>query len=213
MDDYISKPIQVPELIAALNRTQVRAGWDRGQGAGVRKQTWTDHPLTSAIQQPTVSDAAVSSNQRLEKRQFPASSNQQPVSKREDTTCGTPLPALDRDVLHRLHESLGRRADQKLSALLASFYESAPRLLTEAQQALDTDDRETLNRAAHTLKSTCAIMGATALSEMARSLEFDTKIEIPPDATERVKRLAAAYTEAKSALETAHAEMTQNKKS
>jgi HPt (histidine-containing phosphotransfer) domain-containing protein len=59
--------------------------------------------------------------------------------------------------------------------LLDSFHESAVRLLAEMSQALAVGDRETLHRAAHTLKSTAAAIGALRLSGLARDLEAGTR--------------------------------------
>ncbi len=165
MNDYLSKPIQVPELVAALNRTQLPA---------VAEVCEPDAGTTSADGQATT-----------------------------QTQAPCALPTLDHAVFRHLRESLGRRADQKLATLLESFYECGPRLLDEARRALDAQDRETLHRAAHTLKSTAAAMGAALLSDIARELEMQTKTAIPADAHDQLARAEAAYAEAKVALDEA----------
>ncbi|MBN2004085.1 MAG: response regulator [Anaerolineae bacterium] len=169
MNDYLSKPIQVPELVAALNRTQSPA---------VR----TD--ACEANAEITGADAHATPQ-----TEFPCA-----------------LQTLDREVLRRLRTSLGRNAEKKLATLLESFYESGTRLLAEARRALNNRDRETLNRAAHTLKSTAATMGAVILSNVARELEMQTKVTIPEDAPDRLAHIEAAYSEAKTALDEANSE-------
>jgi len=106
-----------------------------------------------------------------------------------------------------LYASLGRRAEQKLATLVASFTESAADLLAEARQALADGDRETLNRAAHTLKATAAMMGAQALSELARELEWATKESIPTVAADWLVRAETEYIQAKAALVAAQQEV------
>ncbi|HNT74269.1 MAG TPA: Hpt domain-containing protein [Anaerolineae bacterium] len=104
---------------------------------------------------------------------------------------GAALPTLDFDEFQKLYTSLGRRADQKLATLVASFIQSATDLLAEAREALAVGDRETLHRAAHTLKATAAMMGAPALSGLARDLEWATKERLPPTAVDELTRVEA----------------------
>jgi len=163
MNDYLSKPIQVPELVAALNRTRL--------------------PVVVDVCEPDAQSADA-------------------AAQAAPPAPGA-FPVLDREVFQHLRASLGRRADQKLATLLESFYECGPRLLTEARRALEAQDRETLHRAVHTLKSTAAAMGALFLSNIARELEMQTQASIPADVPERLARAEAAYAEAKSALEQA----------
>jgi len=116
-------------------------------------------------------------------------------------TAVSPAPLLSVAVLKNLHTSLGRRADQKLATLIASFYESAERLLREMQQAFDCADRETLHRAAHSLKSTAASMGALSLSDLARTIEYATADAIPDTAGGLIAQAVALYPQVKAALE------------
>ncbi len=120
---------------------------------------------------------------------------------------GAALPTLDFDEFQKLYTSLGRRADQKLATLVASFIQSTTDLLAEAREALAVGDRETLHRAAHTLKATAAMMGAPALSGLARDLEWATKERIPADATEGLARVAAEHGRARAALIAAQQEL------
>ncbi len=114
-----------------------------------------------------------------------------------------PAPVLDVAVLHNLKMSLGRRGDAKLRTLIASFYESTPRLIAEAIQAWSDNKMPELERAAHTLKSTCATMGAMALSDLARILEFQAREGVMEDIDGLVSRLEEEYRRVRAALDAA----------
>ena len=190
MDDYLSKPIRVPELVAALNRTPAWEGPGELRQNVVAKEemapvTPLPTPKSVHVHDATDEDEAPSLNADPRQTQPPA-------------------PQLDLDTFNRLYQSLGKRAPGKLKTLLASFYESGPRLLTEARQALASENRERLNRAAHTLKSTSAIMGAVPLMETARELEYMTKQTIPAEAAEWLLRAEQLYPQVTAALDVAY---------
>lgn len=112
-----------------------------------------------------------------------------------------PPVILDRAVLQQLEISLGKRGAQKVRILIESFYESAERLLAQARQALTTGDRETLHRAAHTLKSTSAAIGAATLAAHAQELEAATAADLPATAAAQIERAAADYAAVREVLQ------------
>jgi CheY-like chemotaxis protein len=118
-----------------------------------------------------------------------------------ETGGGGPLPVLKAAVVRDLQKSLGRRGGEKVQELIDSFYESCDRLLKEARQALLAGRLEELERAAHTLKSTSATMGALVLSALAQDLEALVRAGEIGDALERIEQLETAYCEAQRALE------------
>ncbi|MBN2004854.1 MAG: response regulator [Anaerolineae bacterium] len=157
MNDYLTKPIRVPQLIAALNRAQA--------------------PGAAGLEPPE-----------------PVA----PVAKH------TPQPlSLDTQVLRNLYASLGRKAGAKLTSLVAVFHESAARLLDEMQQALEHGQVEALHRAAHTLKSTSATIGAEALATLARTLEDATCDAIPENAAALAAAARTEYEQMRLALDAA----------
>ncbi len=127
MDDYVSKPVQVKQLVAALRKSVQQA----------------EEVGSPALPEVTAVEAEA--------------------------------PVLDRKVLEQLKASLGRRADKKLRVLIDSFYESTDRLRAEVRGAWEQRAMEELERAAHTLKSTSATMGAMLLSQVARTVEFQAR--------------------------------------
>ncbi|MEZ4436082.1 MAG: response regulator [bacterium] len=120
MDDYISKPIMVRELVAALERAA------------------PDAPAT-------------------------------PTTLRDTLTGGA---AIDAAAWSRLLDLLGDDRAHKLPAIIDEFIQTSRASITEARAALDADDLDVLHRAAHTLKSTSASVGAAALTRAAAQLEL-----------------------------------------
>jgi len=166
MDDYLSKPVQIGDLIRALTE---RAG---PEGVGAE---WAG--LKAA---PT-------------RR---ASTGIAPTAPPESE-----LPVIDTGALKRLKTTLGKQTDELMPALIANFCLDAPRLILEAQQALAQGMADEVRRAAHTLKSTSATFGATALSDLARQLEYLARDGALEGAQELLEQIQAAYERTWAALE------------
>ncbi|MEA3203382.1 MAG: hypothetical protein QOI63_1057 [Thermoplasmata archaeon] len=79
-------------------------------------------------------------------------------------------PAVDEAVLRALLDDMGGDVEV-VKELVQSYLGEAPRLLAEARQALAAADALTLQRAAHTLKSTSATFGALQLAEASKAIE------------------------------------------
>jgi HPt (histidine-containing phosphotransfer) domain-containing protein len=80
-------------------------------------------------------------------------------------------PVLDRSVMAELREIL----EGDLDAIVAEYLRDAPRLVGEATAALAAGDSATLRRAAHSLKSTSAALGARALSWVCSKVEASAR--------------------------------------
>jgi len=96
---------------------------------------------------------------------------------------------------------LGKQTDTLMPGLIANFCVDAPRLILEAKQALAQGQAEVVRRAAHTLKSTSATFGASALSELARQLEFRAGDEQLEGAEALLEQIQAVYERTWAALE------------
>lgn len=90
--------------------------------------------------------------------------------------------SLDPDTVSSLLESVG--GDREFVAeLFATFAEEAPQLMETIAAGMVSADFGELRRAAHTLKSTSASLGALRLSEVSRELEEAGRTESRPDAS------------------------------
>jgi PAS domain S-box-containing protein len=175
MDDYVSKPIQVNELISALNRA----------------------PL-SIVNGPMLSQSTGS----VEPKGHPPSKG--PSAKRSESATDGVQPSahvLDASALERLRETLGKQAELLFPTLVKSFIDDGTRLLSEASQALQQKNAQDLRRAAHTLKSNGATFGAMMLSTVAKQLEQLGREGQFEGAVELIERAGREFVKAKTELE------------
>jgi PAS domain S-box-containing protein len=87
----------------------------------------------------------------------------------------------------------GLGGDEFLTEVIDTFVADAPELLATLRRTLDTPDAEELRRAAHTLKSNGATLGADEFTELCRELEDRAKRSELEGATELVDRIERAY--------------------
>ncbi len=152
MDDYVSKPIRVEELVAALSRCQPRP------------ETATLSPESTSL-----------------------------------TTHHSPLTTsvIDPSALERLNATLG---EEFVGELIDAFLEDAPKLVVSMRQSLEKRDAVTLGRAAHTLKSNAANLGAMGLSGLCKELEEIGKQGVLDGADERVTQVEAEHEKVQATL-------------
>jgi PAS domain S-box-containing protein len=175
MDDYVSKPIQVNELISALNRT----------------------PL-SIFNGPMLSQSTGS----VEPKEHPPSKGQSAnISESATDEVQPSAQVLDASALERLRDTLGKQADILLPTLVKSFIDDGTRLLNEASRALQQKNAQDLRRAAHTLKSNGATFGAMMLSTVAKQLEQLGREGQFEGAAELIERAGREFVKAKTELE------------
>ncbi|MBW4576092.1 MAG: response regulator [Aphanothece sp. CMT-3BRIN-NPC111] len=144
MDDYISKPIRVEQLVTALEKCQPR----------------THIPTPTQL----------------------------------------PVAAIDAKVLQELRDLGGEDDSNFLAEVIGSYLEDAPKLLEDISEAILQGDPISLERAAHTLKSTSASVGATALSQLCFELEAMSRIGVIKGITTSMSNIEAEYEKAKAAL-------------
>ena len=141
MDDYLTKPIRVGELVAALNNSRARR----------------------------------------------ASGEQNPMSQ----------PVLDSAVLDQLIADTDR---EFAAELVTTYLDDSPKLVADMRQALAEGSAPNFQRAAHSLKSNSASLGALGLSAQAKALEMLGRSGQLDGAAEKLDELAAGYAEVESAL-------------
>jgi CheY-like chemotaxis protein/HPt (histidine-containing phosphotransfer) domain-containing protein len=155
MDDYVSKPVRVKELMEALRKCQ---------------------PLT------TRTDGSL-----------PA-----PETVPQATAVGSSTgDAIDGAVLEEFRAMMGEVA----SELIGLFLEDTPKLLADLRGAVVQKDAKGLERAAHSLKSSSATLGAMTLSALCQELEVMGRASTLGNAAEKVAQVEAEYERVKAALE------------
>ena len=80
-----------------------------------------------------------------------------------------------------------------MQELVDTFLDEGAKMVPQLRSALAAGDRRTLDRIAHSMKSTSATFGAMDLSHMCRNLEADSERAIPADAEPRVAAIVAEW--------------------
>jgi histidine phosphotransfer protein HptB len=75
---------------------------------------------------------------------------------------------IDPQVFEELKSALG---DDYIIELLDTWYEEAPKIMSEMRVSLSQNDSEIFRRSAHALKSNAASFGATHLAALCKELE------------------------------------------
>lgn len=109
---------------------------------------------------------------------------------------------INMETIESLRE-LGGDDDPGLVLELIDLYlQDAPDRINEIKQALETADFDLLERAAHTLKSSSANIGALGLSSMCAELEALARTNEVSDATDRTVAAVNSFAEVEKALST-----------
>ncbi len=109
--------------------------------------------------------------------------------------------AVDAHAPEHVWSILGADAPGLLSELIGTFITDTPKLRETMRQALEQGDVRTLQRAAHTLKSSSGIVGAKALSKHCEDLEMLCRSGSIVGAPALVARIDAEYEDLRGALE------------
>jgi CheY-like chemotaxis protein/HPt (histidine-containing phosphotransfer) domain-containing protein len=121
------------------------------------------------------------------------------------TTIESAPAELDAKAIRNLRMLAGSHDPGFLTALIDDYLVNAASLLQTMRSAVSAHDVHTLNRTAHTLKSSSASYGAPGLSVLCRELEIYTRLGKLDGAEERLQRIEAEFARVKAALELLHA--------
>jgi CheY-like chemotaxis protein len=149
LDDYISKPIQVAELMQVIEMHQLRS-----------------RPAASA----GASAAALQLDWSYERDRLKVG-----------------------DTIRQASPLLSRAAQSLLPDLVERFLEDSADLLNVMASAAALGDGRAIERAAHRLKSSSALVGAPMLSELCDQLEQAIRTNAPIDLQEQVDRIAIEF--------------------
>jgi HPt (histidine-containing phosphotransfer) domain-containing protein len=111
--------------------------------------------------------------------------------------------SLDDGALKNLRDLGG---DEFLGEVIDAFLADAPELVATLRRSLDEGSSEELRRAAHTLKSNGATLGASEFAELCRTLEARAKAGKLDGAGELVERIEQEYGALRDALEALRSE-------
>ena len=120
--------------------------------------------------------------------------------------------SVDMEKLERLRSSMSKLGAQAFAELIHSYLGEAEYRVAQMQQALSQSNLADLQLAAHTLRSSSALVGATHLSQLCQELETSIRTESElergqsPNVYQMLSQIVAEYNGVKSRLETELAE-------
>ncbi|MEG4120464.1 Hpt domain-containing protein, partial [Microcoleus sp. N9_B4] len=198
MDDYLSKPIAIEQLVRALLACKSRSNsaFDRLQPIVCLDAPAEEIEGTSELQ--VRSNVAVAGNPQLTIPNSPA-------------VVDWGASNLDR-ALSQSHDSLspkiieGLREVEALDEAIEIYLETAPELLRGISMALCNADPLALRRSAHSLKSISGTLGAFRLFELCEELEIMGRMgtnanqPLPDPASALLEEVEAEYQRVETAL-------------
>ncbi len=113
---------------------------------------------------------------------------------------GTP-PAVDPSALEALRALQAPGAPDIRERVIGLYLQQTPQQLSELRSALDRRETSAVARAAHTVKSSSANVGAVRLSALCRELESVAGEKDAPDVGPRVNAIEAEYARVERELE------------
>ena len=108
--------------------------------------------------------------------------------------------AVDPKTLQALREMIGEHDSGLLVEVIDNYLADSPQLLQAIVKAVGKGNRNELKQSTHTLRSTSAMLGATALAQLCRELERLNLAEALPHAQALISRIEAEYERVKAEL-------------
>jgi HPt (histidine-containing phosphotransfer) domain-containing protein len=106
-------------------------------------------------------------------------------------------PLIDEATIDELRSTLG---DDFLPELINTYLQETPLLIQDLQQALKDGNAPAFTRAAHSIKSSSASLGALGFSAQAKELEMTGKAGDLSQASAKVSELVNAYPDLEQAM-------------
>lgn len=150
MDDYISKPVRLERL------AQLLAECGSCSPSSVEPNLTAPHLITNRGRSPSEQCLQQIEEKKAGKKVL----GTEPVT-----------PLLEQNVQQALHQ-LAQGGDDFQQELIECYCKHLPTLLDKIQEAIATEQPPILERAAHSLKSNSASLGAAVLAELAQEMEY-----------------------------------------
>jgi HPt (histidine-containing phosphotransfer) domain-containing protein len=192
MNDYVSKPVRVNELMAALSRgAQARGSGDaRRETRDARRGGGDGRPETGEGTEEAREQEIVGKVEAVTIEEQAKIRNLKPETQ----------TVLDPAAIGTLLEVIGGEREL-LVELIDSFLETAPPLLARLHHGVAQGNAAEVRAAAHTIKSSSQDFGATRLAELCQTLEDMGKASRLTGAAELAAQVEAEYRQVKSAVE------------
>ena len=182
MDDYLSKPFNREQLRAKLQHWLPQNG-AANDAHGAPSPLLSQHPSSEPAS--GVEEASPQHDAR------PPAATVVPI-------VSPPATVFDINAL----ESIRALQPGLLPRIINLYFDSAPKLLADMRQALGQGDHVLLTRAAHTLKSSSANLGALQLTHLCKEMEMAARAQNLDQAPGRIADMEQEYVSVQNFLRT-----------
>jgi HPt (histidine-containing phosphotransfer) domain-containing protein len=117
-------------------------------------------------------------------------------------------PILDQGVLQSLEELGGDDDPDLFVELIDLFLQDAPHRIDELRRGLEQGDVKLLERAAHTLKSSSANVGALPLSALCKRMEEHARRNVRTELPDLLERALRMWSRVEAALRATRSQRT-----
>jgi HPt (histidine-containing phosphotransfer) domain-containing protein len=117
-----------------------------------------------------------------------------------ETVQSMPHPVIDQKVLDGIRALQEEGKDDLLNKVIMIFLNDSPERLKELRKAVNSGDAPSINRIAHTLKSSCANLGALNLSSHFKEMEAMGRTNSIEYAPQLLSQIESEFLAAEAAL-------------
>ncbi|NHC35623.1 response regulator [Scytonema millei] len=196
MDDYLTKPVKIEHLAQALSQCHPVEDGSRESGAGSREKRAEGAGGAEGEKPRATSHQSLVTHYTL----HPTPHTPHPHQSHHVPPLSSPV--IDPKALQALKEMAGEGGAATIAVVVDAYLEDTPKLIQTIQTAIASVNATELQRAAHTLKSSSATLGAMHFSQLSKQLEIigrNSTIEFPKS-REIVSELEAEYIKVKAEL-------------
>ncbi|MEM7344792.1 MAG: response regulator [Chloroflexota bacterium] len=216
--DTILMDVQMPEMDGVEATRKIRQQWPADQQPHIIAMTanvlqgdrekYLEAGMDNYIGKPVQVEALIAALQEtplLPGHPFDSDAAS-PVSDQADEVRAS---AIDLNVLEEFQEMMGDDSTEMVAELIMVFLEDAPNLLAQIREKTEMQDGDGLRRAAHSLKSSAAYLGAIRLSQLCAELENLGRTDNLDDAPGKVAEAMTEYEQCRAILETEQSKLAK----
>ena len=187
MNDYVSKPIRIEELVRALSQYKP---------LGVASSPAATKQIAEGL---SMSQQNLRANEQTGFAQF----QPEGFSLKSAPSRSSAIDPIDPKILQDFRDTMGDSAEEFLAELINAYLEDCPSLLQKMRDAIALGNMAAIELAAHSLKSSSASLGAIAISELCQQLETAAKSASPStiDTLAVFSKIESEYEKVKLALQ------------